>query len=447
MPGLFDDLQWRGLVHQMTDPDALPKLLDQDSLVAYIGFDPTADSLHVGHFQQICLLRRLQQAGHRPIALLGGGTGMIGDPSGRSDERTLLSPDQLGGQQGGDPGPARAVRRVRAGAAAVLADNAEWLEPVGLLEFLRDVGKLFTVNEMIRKDSIRSRLEGREQGISFTEFSYLLLQAWDFLQLFDRHGCRLQLGGSDQWGNITEGVDLIRRRREAQAFGLTSPLVTKADGSKFGKTESGTVWLDARQDQPLPVLPVLDPVERRRGRHASCAGSPSSTEPTIEALDEATAAHPERREAQRVLARELTTMVHGPEEAARAERAASVLFTDAIVDLDEADLASGLADAPSSPVAPAELDAGLSLVDALVRIGPGLLEGRRPPPPGRRRGARQQPPGAGRSAPWLGRRPPPPVRGAAPGPDPARPGVGGRAADPSGGGRATGPCRGGAGSR
>ncbi|HLY84260.1 MAG TPA: tyrosine--tRNA ligase, partial [Acidimicrobiales bacterium] len=202
MSGLFDDLRWRGLVHQMTDPDALPKLLDQDAITAYIGFDPTADSLHVGHFQQICLLRRLQEAGHRPIALLGGGTGMIGDPSAKTDERALLSPAQLEANKAGIQAQLERFVDLSAG-GALLVDNAEWLGTVGLLEFLRDVGKLFTVNEMIRKDSIRSRLEGREQGISFTEFSYLLLQAWDFLQLFDRHGCRLQLGGSDQWGNIT----------------------------------------------------------------------------------------------------------------------------------------------------------------------------------------------------------------------------------------------------
>src|SRR6202011_3831625 len=206
------------------------------------------------------------------------------------------------------------------GGRAVLADNVEWLGSVRLLGFLRDVGKRFTVNEMIRKDSVRSRLEGREQGISFTEFSYLLLQAWDFLQLYDRYGCRLQMGGSDQWGNITEGVDLIRRHREEQVFGLTSPLVTKADGSKFGKTESGTVWLDAKRTSPYQFFQywirssdaeVGDLLRRftflERAR--------------IEELDEATATHPERREAQRTLARELTSIVHGAEEAGRAERA------------------------------------------------------------------------------------------------------------------------------
>jgi tyrosyl-tRNA synthetase len=351
----------------MTDPDALPKLLDQDSLTAYIGFDPTADSLHVGHFQQICLLRRIQDTGHRPIALVGGGTGMIGDPSGRSDERSLLGPEELDANKAGIRAQLeRFVDFDRGG--ALLVDNMEWLGSAGLLEFLRDVGKLFSVNEMIRKDSIRSRLEGREQGISFTEFSYLLLQAWDYLQLFDRHGCRLQMGGSDQWGNIIEGVDLIRRRREADAFGLTSPLVTKADGSKFGKTESGTVWLDPRRTSPYQFFQYWIrssdaevPTLLRRLTFLDRA--------IIEELDEATLVHPERREAQRVLAKELTTMVHGRDEAERAERAASVLFTEAIIELDEAALATGLADAPSTPVGAAQLDAGLSLVDALVLSG------------------------------------------------------------------------------
>jgi len=254
------------------------------------------------------------------------------------------------------------------GGRALLVDNIEWLGSVGLLEFLRDVGKLFTVNEMIRKDSIRSRLEGREQGISFTEFSYLLLQAWDYLQLFDRHGCRLQMGGSDQWGNITEGVDLIRRRRDTDAFGLTSPLLTKADGSKFGKTATGTVWLDARRTSPYELFQYW--IRTSDAEVGDFLRRLTFLErPVIEELDEATATHPERREAQRVLAAELVAMVHGRAEAERAERAASVLFTEAIVELDQPALASGLADAPSSPVYTVELAGGLSLVNALVRSG------------------------------------------------------------------------------
>jgi tyrosyl-tRNA synthetase len=367
MSGLLDDLRWRRLIHQMTDPESLPKLLDTDVLVAYIGFDPTADSLHIGHLLQICLLRRLQLAGHRPIALVGGGTGMIGDPTGKSDERTLLTPADLAHNTAGIQ--AQLERFIDFGASgAILEDNATWLGTVPLLEFLRDVGKQFTVNEMIRKDSVRSRLETRQQGISFTEFSYMLLQAWDFLQLFDRHGCRLQMGGSDQWGNITEGVELIRRRRETQAFGLTSPLVTKADGTKFGKTEAGAVWLDAARTSPYQFfqyfIRTADAEVGAYLRYFTFLGRDA-----IEELDRAVALRPEQREAQRTLAREVTGLVHGPEEAIRAERAAAVLFTEDIVLLDEPTLVAGLADAPSEPLAASELDGGLSLVDALIRTG------------------------------------------------------------------------------
>jgi tyrosyl-tRNA synthetase len=373
MSGLFEDLTWRGLVHQVTDLESLPKLLDQDSLIGYIGFDPTADSLHLGHLQQICLLRRLQQTGHTAIALVGGGTGMIGDPSGRTDERVLLTPDQLEGNKVGIK--AQLERFLDFGAAtatatggAIFEDNATWLGPARLLDFLRDIGKVFSVNEMVRKDSVRLRLQGREQGISYTEFSYMLLQSWDFLQLYDRYGCRLQLGGSDQWGNITEGVDLLRRLREVQAFGLTSPLITKADGTKFGKTEAGAVWLDPQRTSPYQFFQYW--IRTSDAEVGSLLRRLTFLErATIEALDEATVQHPERREAQRVLARELTTMVHGETEARRAERAAEVLFTEAVATLDQATLAAVLADAPSSTIGSDELDGPLLLSDALVRSG------------------------------------------------------------------------------
>ena len=366
MSGLFEDLTWRGLVHQVTDRESLPKLLDQDSLVAYIGFDPSADSLHVGSLLQICLLRRLQEAGHTPIALLGGGTGMIGDPGGKTEERQLLGREQLEANNAGIKAQLEHFLDVGPG-GAILEDNVSWLGDARLLEFLRDIGKLFSVNEMVRKDSVRLRLEGREQGISFTEFSYMLLQAWDFLQLFDRYGCRLQLGGSDQWGNITEGVDLIRRRREVQAFGLTAPLITKADGTKFGKTESGTVWLDPVRTSPYQFFQYwIRTPDDEVGRYLRAFTFLDRA--AIEALDEATARKPDRREAQRVLARELTTMVHGESEAARAERAALVLFTEQVATLDEASLAEALADAPSFALGAEELG-HVSLIDALLRTG------------------------------------------------------------------------------
>jgi tyrosyl-tRNA synthetase len=362
MSGLFEDLTWRGLVHQVTDADALRRLLDDGSVVGYIGFDPTADSLHIGSLLQICLLRRLQQAGHTPIALLGGGTGMIGDPGGKSDERVLLTPEDLEVNKAGVKAQLERFLDFGVG-GAILEDNARWLGPALLLPFLRDIGKLFSVNEMVRKDSVRSRLEGRDQGISFTEFSYMLLQAWDFLQLFDRYGCRLQLGGSDQWGNITEGVDLVRRLREVQAFGLTSPLITKADGTKFGKTESGTIWLDPARTSPYQFFQYwINTPDAEVGRYLRVFTF--LDRPAIEALDDATAAHPELRAGQRTLARELTTMVHGTVEAVRAERAAEVLFTEEIATLDEKTLAAILADVPSSVFRNPEL-----LVEALVRTG------------------------------------------------------------------------------
>jgi tyrosyl-tRNA synthetase len=365
---LFEDLRWRGLVHQTTDPEHLPARLDSGRVVAYIGFDPTADSLHVGHLQQLCLLRRFQAAGHQAIALVGGGTGMIGDPSGKSEERNLLSTDQLERNRAAIHDQIAGFLGEGGSTPAVITDNYEWLSSATLLEFLRDVGKLFSVNEMIRKDSVRARLEGREQSLSFTEFSYMLLQSWDFVQLFDRYGCELQLGGSDQWGNITEGVDLIRRLRGATAYGLTSPLVTKADGTKFGKTESGSVWLDRNKTSPYAFyqfwLRTVDADTSSYLRRFTMLDRLA-----IEGLEQALVARPELREAQRALAFEMTAMVHGRAEAERAEAASAVLFTEEIADLDVETLASALEDAPTTHIEQGQLTAGLLLEDALLASG------------------------------------------------------------------------------
>jgi tyrosyl-tRNA synthetase len=365
VPSLSDDLRARGLIQQVSNPEALLPLLDGRDLVGYIGFDPTADSLHVGHLQQICLLRRLQDAGHRPIALVGGGTGMIGDPSGRSDERNLLGASEVTANSAAVG--AQLGRFLDIGGDAILVDNTEWLGTVELITFLRDVGKLFSVNEMIRKDSVRTRLEAAEQSLSFTEFSYMLLMSWDYVQLFDRYGCRLQLGGSDQWGNITEGIDLVRRSRGVQVFGLTSPLVLKADGTKFGKTAAGAVWLDPARTSPYQFFQfwLQTPDAEVSSLLRRFTFLPLDQ---IEELERELAAHPERREAQRALARDVTTLVHGAEEAGRAERAGAVLFTEEIAALDEATLRSALADAPTTVVAPADLD-GMDLVDALTTTG------------------------------------------------------------------------------
>jgi tyrosyl-tRNA synthetase len=321
MSRLSEELHWRGLVHQATDDD-LFKLLDHESLTAYIGFDPTADSLHVGNLLQLCTLRRLQAAGHRPIALAGGGTGMIGDPGGKSEERNLLDRAQLEHNLAAIRGQLGRFLDF-ADDRALLVNNGDWLWSVGLLDFLRDVGKHFTVNQMVAKESVKARFEGREQGISYTEFSYMLLQAYDFLRLFEQYGCRLQLGGSDQWGNITMGVDLIRKLHGETAFGLTSPLVLKADGSKFGKTESGTVWLDPGRTPPFDFYQFFFHAEDAVvGQYLRYFTWLSRDE--IEALDRATAEHPERRDAQRALAFEVTALVHGREaaDAAVAESAA-----------------------------------------------------------------------------------------------------------------------------
>ena len=365
--GLFADLTWRGLVHQTTDP-ALPALLDAETVTAYHGIDPTADSLHLGSLVGVVAMMRLQAAGHRPIALAGGGTGMIGDPSGKSEERQLLSPDQLEANVAGIRGQLHRFLDFDGSSGALLVDNSEWLGRTGMLEFLRDVGKYFTVNAMVAKESVRARLTEREQGISYTEFSYMLLQAYDFQELFDRHGCRLQIGGSDQWGNITAGIDLIRRRRGATAYGLTWPLVVRADGTKFGKSEGGlNIWLDAARTSPYAMYQFLVRTEDAMvGTYLRYYTFRSRDE--IAELDRATADHPERRDAQRALATDVVTLVHGPDEAARAVHASAVLFSEDIRELDEATLVSVLSDVPTTAIGRAELDA-LSVVDLFVRTG------------------------------------------------------------------------------
>jgi tyrosyl-tRNA synthetase len=322
MARLSEELAWRGLVHQSTDEGLLALLDGSAPLTAYIGFDPTADSLHVGNLLQLCNLRRLQEHGHRPIALAGGGTGMIGDPGGKSEERNLLDAAQLERNLAGIRDQLGRFIDLADG-RGLLLNNGDWLWSLALLDFLRDIGKHFTVNQMVAKESVKSRFEGREQGISYTEFSYMLLQAYDFLMLFDQHGCQLQLGGSDQWGNITMGVDLIRKLRGASAYGLTSPLVLKADGTKFGKSESGTVWLSAERTPPYDFYQFFFNAEDAVvGQYLRFFTWLSRAE--VEALDAATAEHPERRQAQRALALEVTALVHGRDaaEATAAESAA-----------------------------------------------------------------------------------------------------------------------------
>jgi tyrosyl-tRNA synthetase len=366
VPTFSGDLQFRGLVHQVTDPSVPERLDTSPPVVAYIGFDPSAPSLHVGSLMQLCTLRRLQAAGHRPIALAGGGTGLIGDPGGKSEERPLLGYEELAANLEGIRPQLERFLDFSGPRGALLLDNADWLRPLSAVELLRDVGKHFTVNQMVAKESVKARLE---QGISYTEFSYMLLQAYDFLRLYLDHGCTLQVGGSDQWGNITVGVDLVRRVARAEVHGLTTPLVTKADGTKFGKTEAGAVWLDATMTSPYRLYQFLlqseDAVVGHYLRYFTFLDHDE-----IAHLDAEIAARPEQRAAQRALAQAVVTLVHGEDEAERSARASASLFDGDLAGLDERSLLDVVEDAPSSVVSrDAVLGGELALVDALVTSG------------------------------------------------------------------------------
>ena len=320
---ILDDLIARGLVHDATDEVALRQRLEAGPVTLYSGFDPTANSLHVGNLVPLLVLRRFQDAGHRPIALAGGATGMIGDPSGRSDERNLLDDDVLAANVAAISAQLRRILEFAPGtSAALLVDNRTWTAPMGVLDFLRDVGKHFTVNAMLGKESVRSRIEG-ESGISFTEFSYMLLQANDYLWLHEHEGCELQIGGSDQWGNITAGIDLVRRRTGTHVHGLSVPLLLRSDGQKLGKSVDGAVWLDAGRTSPYAFFQYWMNVDDRDVERFLL-------QMTLLPVDEArsvAASHqaaPERREGQRRLAGELTSLVHGPDQARAAGRAGRI---------------------------------------------------------------------------------------------------------------------------
>ncbi len=318
---LYDELRARHLIHQFTEHDTpLPDLLDRPQIV-YAGFDPTADSLHVGNLVPLLGLRRFQGAGHQVIALAGGATGMVGDPSGKSEERNLLTPEILQGNLRAIKGQLERLLDFTGSKPARLVDNYDWTEGVGLLDFLRDVGKHFSINAMIKKDSVSARLEREGDGISYTEFSYMLLQAYDFYVLARDHGCTMQIGGSDQWGNITAGVELIRRRLSRAAVGLTFPLLLNSDGAKFGKSAKGSVWLDPKKTSPFAFrqfwfkTPDSDVISRLNY---------FSFVPVDEIRELALMTEPNR--AQRRLAEHMTALVHGQDEADKVERAAQVLF-------------------------------------------------------------------------------------------------------------------------
>jgi tyrosyl-tRNA synthetase len=357
-----DELIWRGIFHQCSDLDGLRKHLATGERFAYIGLDPTADSLTIGNLATLKLLAHFQRAGHHPIVVAGGGTGMIGDPGGKSAERPLLSLDDV---------RANVVSQMRIYDAllpgAPVVNNADWLEGLSYIAVLRDIGKHFSVNEMVKRDTVRNRLEG--DGISYTEFSYMLLQAYDFAHLFSAMGVTLQMGGSDQWGNILSGVDLIRRIHGGQAYALTGTLVTKADGSKFGKSESGAVWLTADRTSPYAFHQFW--VNADDGDVIGYLKRFTFlTRDRIDELEAAMASNPGARLAQRTLADEVTTWLHGPEACQRAVAAAQALFSGDVRSLDETTVREVFTDVASSEWSLAELAAApITGVDLLVKTG------------------------------------------------------------------------------
>ncbi len=363
---LVSEFSWRGLVYDSTE--GLSNALVGSSLTGYAGFDPTASSLHVGHLLPLMALARLQRCGHSPIALVGGGTGLIGDPSGKITERALLSAEDVAANVAGiRPQLERFLDFGATAHGARLVDNAEWLTAITAMEFLRDVGKYFTVNYMLAKDSVKRRLAS-EEGVSYTEFSYLLLQSYDFLVLHDRFNCTLQLGGSDQWGNITAGCDLIRRLRPGRAHGLVMPLLTSASGTKFGKTESGAVWLDSQRTSPFRFYQFwLNADDSDVVRYLKFFTFLDRE--TIAEVERALVVEPGPRAAQRLLAREVTSLVHGAEAVTRAEHASSVLFGEDIATLPVEDVLAVFEDAPSTAMA-ADLFSGegIALVDLLAQV-------------------------------------------------------------------------------
>jgi tyrosyl-tRNA synthetase len=364
MPTLSEDLAFRGLIHQMTDVE-LPARLDRPGLTVYAGFDPSADSLHVGNLLQLCTLRRFQDAGHTPISLAGGGTGMIGDPGGKQDERQLLDLQTIEGYlEGIRPQLGQFLDLDR----ALLLNNADWLGKLSTLEYLRDVGKHFTVNQMVAKESVKTRFERPDQGISYTEFSYMLLQAYDFLRLHLDYGCDLQFGGSDQWGNITMGVEFIRKVCGDEVWGFTTPLIVKPDGTKYGKTESGTVWLDPARTSPYAMYQFfVNTPDEQVGELLRFLTFLDHG--TITGLDAQTAAHPQRRAAQKALAGCVVALVHGEAEVAKCEEASDALFGEEIASLSEEMLLAVTQDAPSTVFPRAELLGSLTLTDLLERTG------------------------------------------------------------------------------
>ncbi len=360
-----DELQWRGMIH-----DIMPgtkEQLQKEMTTAYVGIDPTADSLHIGHLVSVMIMKHFQNCGHKPIILVGGATGMIGDPSGKSLERNLLNEETLRHNQ-------QAIKKQLghlldfnsdAPNAAVLVNNYDWMKELSFLDFIRDIGKLITVNYMMAKDSVKKRFSGEGEGMSFTEFSYQLVQGYDFLHLYESHNCRLQLGGSDQWGNITTGTELIRRKIGGEAFALTCPLIKKADGTKFGKTESGNIWLDPRYTSPYKFYQFWLNVSDQDAESYIKIFTLLDKQ-TIDSLIERHRQAPHLRELQKTLAREITCMVHSEQEYEKAAEASQILFGSASADslkgLDEQTLLQVFEGVPQFEIAKSEIEDGLDII-------------------------------------------------------------------------------------
>ncbi len=365
---LFDDLQYRGLINDMSDPEGIKQILSSETVTLYCGFDPTADSLHIGHLLPLLGLQRFQQAGHRPIALAGGGTGLIGDPSGKSVERTLNSKELVDSylvkikEQ-----LSRFLDFSSKTNPAILLNNYDWISKINVIEYLRDIGKHFSVNAMLAKDSVKSRIENKEVGISYTEFSYMILQSYDFYYLSKHYDCKLQIGGSDQWGNITSGIELIRRTLQKPAYALTFPLITTSEGKKFGKTEAGAVWLDSKKTSPYQFyqfwVNVTDQDVIRFIKYFTFLDPD-----TIGSLEQSVSKHPEKREAQKRLAYEMTALVHGNQEAETAKKIAEALFKGELRSLTESQFIDALAGVPTTTLNYDQINS-YTLLDLVVETG------------------------------------------------------------------------------
>ena len=364
MTSIIQDLKSRGLIAQTTDIEALDALLNEQKIALYCGFDPTADSLHIGHLLPVLALRRFQQAGHTPIALVGGATGMIGDPSFKAVERSLNSAETVAGWVESIRNQLKPFLSFEGENAAIMANNADWFGSMNCLDFLRDIGKHFSVNAMLNKESVKQRIERDDVGISFTEFAYSLLQGYDFAELNKRHGAVLEIGGSDQWGNITAGIDLTRRLNQKQVFGLTLPLVTKSDGTKFGKTEGGAVWLNAKKTSPYQFyqfwLKVADADVYKFLKYFTFLSIEEID--AIEAKDKASGTKPE---AQRILAEEMTRLIHGEAALQAAQRISESLFAEDQSSLTESDFEQLALDGLPT----FEVSESLNVVETLVKTG------------------------------------------------------------------------------